>query len=182
MYAKGLRPDQVTYNTIIQSFCKARNLENAFRLHTEMLARDLVPTPVTYNLLINGLCVYGELADADSLLISLQDRNVNLTKVAYTTIPHCAKGDVQRAIFYFGQMMEKRFEISIRDYSAVINRLCKRSLLTEVKFFFLMMLYDGIYPDHQICEAMLNAFHEGGDLQSYFQLLGKMIKFGLLLD
>ncbi|CAL9024558.1 unnamed protein product [Prunus brigantina] len=119
-----------------------------------MLIHNLEPTPVTYNVLINGLCVYGDLMDADRLLVSLCDCNINLTKVAYTTLikAHCAKDDVHRAVGLFHQMVEKGFEISIRDYSAVINRLCKRCLITDAKYFFCMMLSDGICPDQELCE------------------------------
>nr|POE86193.1 putative pentatricopeptide repeat-containing protein [Quercus suber] len=74
MRAKGLTPDQITYNTIIQCFCKARDLSKAFQLHDEMLLHNLEPSPVTYNVLINGLCVYGDLKDADKLLLSLEDQ------------------------------------------------------------------------------------------------------------
>ncbi|KAK4842443.1 hypothetical protein QYF36_021776 [Acer negundo] len=127
MYAEGLTPDQITYNTIIQCFCKAKDIKTAFQLHEEMLLHKLEPTPVTYNILINGLCLYGNLKDADNLLFSLQKSDISLTKVAYTTIikAHCVKGDVDKAVVYFRHMVEKGFEISIRDYSSVINRLCK---------------------------------------------------------
>ncbi|KAB2614256.1 pentatricopeptide repeat-containing protein [Pyrus ussuriensis x Pyrus communis] len=169
MYAKGLTPDQITYNTIIKCFCKAQDFEKAFQLHNEMLMHNLEPTPVTYNLLINGLCVYGDLEDADRLLVSLDDGNINLTKFAYTTLikAHCAKGDVYRAVGLFLQMVGKGFEISIRDYSA---------------YFFCMMLSDGISSDQELCEVMLNVFDQGGDFDSAAELLAKMIKFGFHPD
>ncbi|KAM2232590.1 hypothetical protein ACFXTI_011074 [Malus domestica] len=78
--------------------------------------------------------------------------------------------------------MEKGFEISIRDYSAVINRLCKRCRITEAKYFFCMMLSDGIFPDQELCEVMLNVFDQGGDFDSAAELLAEMIKFGFHPD
>ncbi|KAF2282938.1 hypothetical protein GH714_043255 [Hevea brasiliensis] len=184
MHAKGLTPDQITYNTIIQAFCKAKDMIKAFQLFDEMLMHNLEPTSATCNILINGLCVYGDLKDADSLLVSLQDQKINLNKFAYTTMikAHCAKGDPNRAAIYFRQMVEKGFEVSIRDYSAVISRLCKRCLMTEAKYFFCLMLSYGVSPDEEICEVMLNAFHRGGHLSSVFELLAEMIKFGLVRD
>ncbi|KAJ4845660.1 hypothetical protein Tsubulata_050855 [Turnera subulata] len=132
------------------------------------MLHNIEPLPDTYNILINGLCVYGDLKDADNLLVSLLEQNVNLTKVAYTTIikAHCARGDFGRAVIFFRQMVGKGYEVSIRDYSAVINRLWKRCLIMEAKYFFCMMLSDGVSPDQPICEVMLNAFHRGGQSNS----------------
>ncbi|KAG8498799.1 hypothetical protein CXB51_005699 [Gossypium anomalum] len=154
MRIEGLNPDQVTYNTIIQCFCKARNIKTAFKLLNEMRLNNLEPTPVTYSILINGLCVYGNLKDAN--------------KVDYTQIikAHCVKGDVHRAFMFFRLMMEMGFEISIKDYTAVINRLCKRCLITEAQQFFSIMLCHGISPDQEICEALLDAYQQCGDIIS----------------
>ncbi|KAJ7953964.1 Pentatricopeptide repeat-containing protein [Quillaja saponaria] len=184
MYNKGLHPDQITYNTIIHCFCRARNLTKAFQLFNEMLMNNLEPTPATYNVLIDGICVYGNLEDADGLMVSLEQQNVHLTKVAYTTIikAHCAKGDVHRAVVLLHKMVEKGFQISFRDYSAVINRLCKRCFISEAKYFFCMMLSDGISPDKEICEVMINAFRKSGNLGSVSELVAEMIKTGLLSD
>ncbi|OMO72220.1 hypothetical protein COLO4_27779 [Corchorus olitorius] len=181
MRNKGLNPDQVTYNTIIQCFCRASNIKRALKLVNDMLLNNLEPTPVTYNILINCLCVYGKLKDADKLLSSLQEKNVSLTKVAYTTIikAHCVKGDVHRAFMIFCLMVEKGFEISVRDYSAVINRLCKRCLISEARYFYRMMLSYGISPDQEICEVLLNAYHQSCDYILIYELLASMIKLGL---
>ena len=78
------------------------------------------------------------------------------------------KGDVNTAVVYFRQMVEKGFEVSIRDYSAVIGRLCIRCLATEAKFFFCMMLSDGVCPYQKLCEVLLNAFKKGGHVNSVF--------------
>jgi pentatricopeptide repeat protein len=44
------------------------------------------------------------------------------------------------------------------------------------------MLSDGVSPDQEIFEMMLNAFHRAGHVHSVFELLAVMIKFGLLHD
>ncbi|KAK9934905.1 hypothetical protein M0R45_022033 [Rubus argutus] len=103
MKEKAVHPTHVTGTVVIKGLCQQGKLQEAvqssrlrgkaFQLHNEMLMHNLKPTPVTYNVLINGLCVYGDLNDADRLLISVDDCNINLSKVAYTTLikAHCAK-------------------------------------------------------------------------------------------
>ncbi|EPS63862.1 hypothetical protein M569_10921, partial [Genlisea aurea] len=132
MLARGLSPDQVTYNSLIQSFCAARDFETAFWLHNEMIRLRVLPNHATYNILIDGLCVHGSVGLAERVFSFLRGHEVDLSKVAYTSLLKaiCAKkgGDVRKAKALFREMVEVGFEISVKDYSGVINRLCRRCL------------------------------------------------------
>lgn len=182
MYDKGLKPDQITYNIIIHCALKVKDIQRALNLYSEMVWRDLFPTPATHNVLINGLCMQGDLHRADMFFDSLQHKSIE--KVAYTTLikAHCVKGSISKAKKYFCEMMDMGYEVSIRDYGAVINRLCKRCLSYEAKRVFYQMLYDGVLPDHEICEILMNGFHQSRDWESRIWLVSKMIKFGLLFS
>lgn len=182
MLPGSFQPDEVFYNTIIKNLCEARDMKGAFQLYKQMEKHKLQPNRVTYNILLNGLCTHGELKDAEELFSTLQD--VGLMKCDYTILikAHCAKGSVYKAVILFQKMIEKGFEISIRDYSAVINRLCKRNLLAGVEIFLRMMLFHGISVDSQICFVMLNSFHHIRDRNYVFQLASLMIKCGLDTD
>ncbi|KAL6964470.1 hypothetical protein U1Q18_035523 [Sarracenia purpurea var. burkii] len=134
----------------MNALCEEGNIFGMFEVLCKMEERAVEPTNVTYT-----------------------NQNVGLTKVAYTTLikAHCAKGDVHKVDMLFHQMVQKGFEISVRDYCAVINRLCKKNLTTKVKVFLRMMLSDGISLDQEISSVLLNAFHQVGDLNSKFELL-----------
>ncbi|KAJ8548055.1 hypothetical protein K7X08_021291 [Anisodus acutangulus] len=125
MLPDDFQPDEVFYNTIIKNLCEARDMKGASQLHKEMAVHKLQPSRVTYNIILNGLCTHGDLKDAEELFSTLQD--VGLMKCDYTILikAHCAKGSVDKAVVLFKKMIEKGFEISIRDYSAVINS-CNR--------------------------------------------------------
>ncbi|KAK9125621.1 hypothetical protein Scep_014467 [Stephania cephalantha] len=155
MHDSGLFIDQITYNTLIQGFCEAKDMTRAFHMHNSMQSRNLQPTPVTYNLLISRLCMCGELKEADKLLAALSEQIIRLTKPAYTTLikAYCAKGNSLNAISLFKTMVDMGYEVSIKDYAAVINRLCKRCLVHEAKMFLSMMLKDGIFPDKDVFNA-----------------------------
>ncbi|KAF3675146.1 hypothetical protein T459_27044 [Capsicum annuum] len=122
MLLDGFPPDEVFYNTIIKILCEARHMRGAFQLHKEMVVHKLQPSSATYNILLNGLCEHGELTDAEELFSTHQD--VGLMKCDYTVLikVHCAKGSMRKAVVMFQKMIEKGFEISVRDYSAVIKK------------------------------------------------------------
>lgn len=117
---------------------------------------------------------YSKNASRDSGTWNLKEQNVSLSKFAYTTLikAHCVKGDPEMAVKLFHQLLHRGFNVSIRDYSAVINRLCRRHLVNESKFFFCLMLSQGISPDLDICEVMIKSD----------ELLSWTIKWGLLPD
>ena len=54
MDGKSTSPNVLIYNTLIAGHFKDGNLQEAFRLHFEMLDRGLVPDGVTYDILVNG--------------------------------------------------------------------------------------------------------------------------------
>ncbi|KAF3772216.1 Pentatricopeptide repeat-containing protein [Nymphaea thermarum] len=49
LIAKGVFPNKVTFNTLINGLCKSGNLEEGFRLRDRMLATGVAPNLVTYN-------------------------------------------------------------------------------------------------------------------------------------
>uniref|UniRef100_A0A0E0M8T8 Pentacotripeptide-repeat region of PRORP domain-containing protein n=1 Tax=Oryza punctata TaxID=4537 RepID=A0A0E0M8T8_ORYPU len=133
MDREGINADPITYNTLIQGFCESENIQMAFHIHDIMLCRGLVPTPVTYNLLINVLCLKGKVIQAEILLESLREKGIKLRKFAYTTLikAQCAKGMPINAVLLVGKLLDAGFEASIEDFSAAINRLCKRQFAKE---------------------------------------------------
>jgi pentatricopeptide repeat protein len=48
MEEKGIVPDSITYNILINSYCRSGNAKKAFSLHDEMLRKGIEHTKVTY--------------------------------------------------------------------------------------------------------------------------------------
>ncbi|KAL4591910.1 hypothetical protein LXL04_004885 [Taraxacum kok-saghyz] len=185
MLSHNIYPDEVSYNILIQSLCKAREFQKAFELHNQMMmSLNIKPDGVTYNILMNGLCVYGNLHDADKLYLFLKESNFRLKKAAYMILvkAHCVKGDVERAIVVFCEMVDMGFEVDVRDYSCVINRLCKRCLVNEAKGFLKMMFGNGVYPDRRVYGVMVYGFEFVDDVHSVYELMPNMVKCGIQIQ
>ncbi|CAN8293690.1 unnamed protein product [Cochlearia groenlandica] len=155
MDSQGISVDHITYNTIIQCLCRVKDFSKAFKYFEEMRSRNLEPTPATYNILIDALCFY-DLKKAEKFLYKLQDEDVCLSKVAYTTLikAHCVRGDPAMAVKLFHQMVDRGFDVTIGDYSAAINRLCRKHLAEETKSLVRLMLSRGVLPDLDIWRVM----------------------------
>ena len=53
-------PDIVTYNTLINAYCREGLLDEVFEVMNSMPGKGLKPGLVTYNAIINGLCKKGK--------------------------------------------------------------------------------------------------------------------------
>ncbi|MCI31326.1 pentatricopeptide repeat-containing protein, partial [Trifolium medium] len=56
MQKQGLKPNTITYNSLINGLCNNGKLEDAVNLWDKMVGLGLKPDIVTYNALINGFC------------------------------------------------------------------------------------------------------------------------------
>ncbi|CAK9171713.1 unnamed protein product [Ilex paraguariensis] len=60
----GVKPDSVTYNTLISYFSETGDFRTAHTLMRRMVKEGLVPTVVTYGTLIHAYCLVGNLDEA----------------------------------------------------------------------------------------------------------------------
>jgi leucine-rich PPR motif-containing protein len=54
MMDRGIPPDIVTYNTVIDGLCKAQVVDRAKGVFQQMIDKGVKPNNVTYNCLIHG--------------------------------------------------------------------------------------------------------------------------------
>ncbi|XP_020575540.1 uncharacterized protein LOC110021396 [Phalaenopsis equestris] len=64
----GCSPDTITYNTILDGYCRKGMLKEARDLLAEMKGRGLLPDRSTYNTLIAGYCRIGWLKEATKVI------------------------------------------------------------------------------------------------------------------
>jgi len=146
-----------------------------------MVCRGVMPTPVTYNLLVNVLCSKGLVIHAEMKLESFRKQGAKLRKFAYTTLikAQCAKGMPYKAIMWFGKLLDAGFEASIEDFSAAINRLCKRQFTKEALMLVPIMLSVGVYPDIQLYRVLGTAVQKKNELFYLPILQALAIKTGI---
>ncbi|KAL9370930.1 hypothetical protein Peur_036070 [Populus x canadensis] len=67
MRDKGLVPDSITYNIVINGYCRCSSIKKAFSLHDEMMSKGIQPTLVTYTSLIYVLSERDRMKQAGDL-------------------------------------------------------------------------------------------------------------------
>ncbi|ERN10963.1 hypothetical protein AMTR_s00158p00090260 [Amborella trichopoda] len=76
MFKKGISPDIVTYNTLINGHCREGKLVEAFRLHSKMSSNGVLPDHISYALVIRGLYLHGNVCRAHQLLHKMLDDSI----------------------------------------------------------------------------------------------------------
>jgi pentatricopeptide repeat protein len=68
MKSKGVRPDEVVYNSLLDGCSKAGELGISFEIFNSMNQDDIKPSTISYNSLIDGCVRAGDIRSAWGLL------------------------------------------------------------------------------------------------------------------
>uniref|UniRef100_A0A1S3EIB3 Pentatricopeptide repeat-containing protein At1g77405 n=2 Tax=Cicer arietinum TaxID=3827 RepID=A0A1S3EIB3_CICAR len=100
MVFRGIVPDVVTYNALIDGCCKTYRVGRALELFDDMKKRGCVPNRVTYDSFIRYYCAVNEIDKAVEFLRDMQrlnDEGVVASCSSYTPIIH-ALCEVERVV------------------------------------------------------------------------------------
>ncbi|KAG8098068.1 hypothetical protein GUJ93_ZPchr0013g34155 [Zizania palustris] len=100
MGEKGLDPDVVTYNCLINGLCKTYRVERAHEVFDEMLRRGCTPNRVTYNSFVRYYSVVNEVDKSVKWMREMVLKgHGGVTSSTYTPIIHslCESGRVSEA-------------------------------------------------------------------------------------
>jgi pentatricopeptide repeat protein len=68
MLDRGIPPDVVTCNLIVDGLCKVHAMDKAEEVLRQMIDKHIMPNCATYNSLIHGYLSLGQWKEADKIL------------------------------------------------------------------------------------------------------------------
>ncbi|KMT05259.1 hypothetical protein BVRB_7g173990 [Beta vulgaris subsp. vulgaris] len=87
MRNRGIRPNEVTFSTLITGLCRSLKVNEALKLKKDMFkVYNVEPTSYVYASLIKGLCEIKELSLAFQLKDEMLERNIQVDSAIYTTL------------------------------------------------------------------------------------------------
>ncbi|GAB2292004.1 hypothetical protein Dimus_026252 [Dionaea muscipula] len=86
MRSRGIMPNVVTYNTMINGFYRVKKVEDAERFFVEMKGGNLVPTVVSYTTMIKGYASVGKVDDALRMFEEMKTSGIKPNETTYTTL------------------------------------------------------------------------------------------------
>ena len=110
MIFRGLAPDVVTYNCLIDGLCKTYRIERAVELYDDMCQRGISPNRITYNSFIRYFSAVNEVERAIERMRMMASRgHGNPTSSSYTPIIHalCEGGRATEARNFLVEMVNE---------------------------------------------------------------------------
>nr|GMC57321.1 Pentatricopeptide repeat-containing protein [Ipomoea batatas] len=135
----GIKPSDVSFNTLNNGYCRLGDLDAGFRLKSVMEDNGLVPDAYTYTALINGLCKKCSMGFADDLFEEMCERE---------------KGMVENGIVLDGV-----------TYTSFITGLCRQGRVSVAERMLRETLGAGIKPDDATYTMVIDAICKNGDVK-----------------
>ncbi|GMP52092.1 hypothetical protein CsSME_00018046 [Camellia sinensis var. sinensis] len=70
------KPNTVVYNTVIDSLCKDKMVDDAMKLFSKINEQGICQDVATYTSLIHGLCNFGRWKEATRMFIEMLDSGI----------------------------------------------------------------------------------------------------------
>ena len=151
MCSNDLIPDTVTYNTIINAYCRAQDMNGTMNFMNKMFAAGCEPDIFTYNIWMHSLCSNHMLNQAGKVLDELVTRGCPLNSVTYNTLMDGICSDVlDRAMILTGRLIKMAFQPNLSHlmFSFLISAskdlerepLCGLRSSGKILLFLMMLL------------------------------------------
>ncbi|XP_074557935.1 uncharacterized protein LOC141813844 [Curcuma longa] len=109
MESEGFDPDIVTYNTLMDGYCRKGMLNDAFHLYRVMQPRGVEPDLISYTILTNGLCGEGDVVKARQLFDEMLHRGICPDAYSYNVLlnGYCNGGKLKKSRLLVQEMIAR---------------------------------------------------------------------------
>ncbi|XP_010474658.1 PREDICTED: putative pentatricopeptide repeat-containing protein At1g02420 [Camelina sativa] len=168
MKGKGLKPDVVTYNSLIDVYCKDREIEKAYKVIDKMREEDETPDVITYTTIIGGLGLIGQPDKAREILNEMKEYGCYPDVAAYNAAIRnfCIARRLGDADKLVDEMVKKGLSPNATTYNLFFRVLSLANDLGRSWELYKRMLGNGCLPNTQSCMFLIKMFkrHEKVDM------------------
>ncbi|KAJ0106034.1 hypothetical protein Patl1_19478 [Pistacia atlantica] len=183
----GHTPDNFTYNTAIDTFCKAGMVTEAAELFEFMRTKGSTissPTAKTYAIMIVALVQNDRMEECFKLLGHMINSGCLPDVTTYKEFIEgmCLAGKVEQAYKFLEEMGNKGFPPDIVTYNCFLKVLCDNKKSNEALRLYERMIEVGCFPSVQTYNMLISMFFELGEPDGAFQTWHEMDKRGCAQD
>lgn len=180
MREMGVRPDVVTYNSLMDVYCKGREIEKASKVLDEMREQDLSPDVITYTSLIGGLGLIGQPDKARDVLKEMKEYGIYPDVPAYNAAIRnfCIAKRLGDAFGLMDEMMSKGLSPNATTYNLFFRVYFWSNDLQSSWNLYKRMMVAGCLPNTQSCMFLIRLFKRHEKVEMALQLWGDMVEKG----
>ncbi|KAJ1397940.1 Tetratricopeptide-like helical domain superfamily [Sesbania bispinosa] len=180
MREMGVTPDVVTYNCLVDVYCKGRQMEKAYKVLDEMRERDLSPDVIMYTSIIGGLGLIGQPDKARDVLKEMKEYGCYPDVPAYNAAIRnfCIAKRLGDAYGLMDEMMEKGLSPNATTYNLFFRIYYWCNDLQSSWNMYKRMMVVGCLPNTQSCMFLIRLFRRQEKVEMALQLWGDMVEKG----
>ncbi|XP_021759433.1 pentatricopeptide repeat-containing protein At3g13160, mitochondrial-like [Chenopodium quinoa] len=123
----SIKPDVVSYNTVIKAFCEMGSLDSALLLLDEMEKEGLRPDLITFNILLDAVYRKLRFLEGEKLWSMMDKYNVVPDIISYNSRLRglVLEEKMQDAVDFVQEMLSKGLKLDVYTYNILFSGFCK---------------------------------------------------------
>ncbi|KAL5768664.1 hypothetical protein ACOSQ2_015447 [Xanthoceras sorbifolium] len=178
MVSNGMSSNAVTFNSLIQIFCKSGQMDHAKNVLEEMLSSDLPINQGAYTSVVHWLCINSRFDTALRFIKKMLLRNLRPGEGLLTLLVGglCKTGKHTEAMELWFRLLEKGIAANTVTSNALIHGLCELGDMQKAVKLLEEMFQKSLGLDKITYNTLILSFCREGKLEEAFKLKGDMIK------
>ncbi|OUZ99704.1 Pentatricopeptide repeat [Macleaya cordata] len=187
MIQKGHRPENFTYNTAIDAFCRAGLVSEAAALFDFMRTKGSSmssPTAKTYAIMIVAFAKYDRMEECFRLIADMINCGCLPDVSTYKEVIEgmCLARKTEEAYKFLEEMGNKGYPADIVTYNCFLKVLCDLKKTEEALILYGRVIEVGCVPSVQTYNMLITMFFEMGQPDGAFETWDEMEKRGCKRD
>ncbi|KAM1120203.1 hypothetical protein ACFX2J_044112 [Malus domestica] len=180
MRGMGVKPDVVSYNCLVDVYCKNREVDKAFKIVEEMREQDISPDVITYTSIIGGLGLVGQPDKARDLLKEMMECGCYPDAAAYNAAIRnfCIAKRLGDAYGLMDAMASKGLSPNATTYNLFFRVFFWSNDLQSSWSLYGRMMHAGCLPSTQSCMFLIRLFQRQEKVDMALRLWNDMIEKG----
>ncbi|CAN4119117.1 unnamed protein product [Withania somnifera] len=176
----GIEPGLVSFNCLVDVYCKGREMEKAFRVVEEMREKDISPDVITYTSLIGGLGLVGQPDKARCILKEMREYGCYPDVAAYNAAIRnfCIAKRIGDAYSLMDEMVLKGLSPNATTYNVFLRSFFWMNDLRSSRILYQRMKETGCLPNTQSCMFLIRLTRRHDKVEMALELWDDMIEKG----
>ncbi|XP_058082663.1 putative pentatricopeptide repeat-containing protein At1g02420 [Magnolia sinica] len=180
MMELGVKPDLVSYNCLVDVYCKSREMEKAFTTIEKMRDGEIYPDVFTYTSIIGGLGLVGQPDKARDVLKEMKEHGCYPDAAAYNAVIRnfCIAKRLGDAYQLMDEMVNRGLDPNPTTYNLFFRCFYWSNDLGSAWSMYRRMMDAGCLPNTQSCMFLIRLFRRQEKVEMALKLWGDMVEKG----